>query len=274
MKRSKWLWRSIAIVSTAATLLLLAGFVYATDLVLNPRTINVSQEEQRPELENAVPELGDREQIQVVALGDSLTRGTGDSTGGGYVRNTIELLQQKWDKPVELANNLAIKGLRADELAAMLAEDAGVRYAIKGADLILFSIGGNDLFQFANEGASSDEAVLGIDPEQAKLRLEDGLARLQQVIGLLDELAPDARVVYVGLYNPFYDVVELRQGSVIVQEWNSEAHRMLLEHPNMGMVPTFDLFEQSIGEHLSTDHFHPNTVGYVRIAERIAQAVR
>ena len=109
--------------------------------------------------------------------------------------------------------------------------------------------------------------------EQVEKGLEEGLKRLDNVLSELHRINPDARIIYIGLYNPFFDVEELRDGSLQVQKWNERAYEMLHEYSNMTMVPTFDLFEERIGSYLSSDHFHPNHEGYKQIAQRVVQAL-
>jgi lysophospholipase L1-like esterase len=57
----------------------------------------------------------DKKELYITSLGDSLTKGTGDSTGEGYVARVIQALSKQMDKPIHLVNNLAINGLRADQ---------------------------------------------------------------------------------------------------------------------------------------------------------------
>jgi lysophospholipase L1-like esterase len=82
-------------------------------------------------------------------------------------------------------------------------------------------------------------------------------------------------MVYVGLYNPFYDVDSLRvPASSVIQQWNAYAHKLAAADGNATVVPTYDLFESDIGRYLSSDHFHPNEAGYARMAARIVQALQ
>ena len=90
---------------------------------------------------------------------------------------------------------------------------------------------------------------------------------------LLHEINPNAHIVYLELYNPFYDIKELRDGSLEVQNWNEQAYALAHAYPNMTLIPTFDLFERTISSYLSSDHFHPNHDGYAQIAARIVQSL-
>jgi len=277
MKRGTLLWRTIGLVSLVSTLLFLCGFVIALKDMLAPG-------ERTPFIADTGVEsgsgLGAAQEIRITALGDSLTKGTGDSKGEGYVKQAVRLMKDKYNKPVKLINNLAINGLRADQLNDKLAGDKGVRLAISEADVVLMTIGGNDLFQYA-QGRGEDDGDTQrsagsngeLSLEELQVNMTEGVKRLERTIGLLHEINPDARVIYVGLYNPFYDVQELRDGSLQVQDWNRQAYAIIHRYPNMRLVPTFDLFEANIGRYLSSDHFHPNHEGYAAIAERIVQTL-
>lgn len=270
--RSSALWRTISLTALISTLLLLFGFGYSVKDMLWPKKDNYVGEEVTP----ALPEqtsLGASKEIRITAIGDSLTKGTGDATGDGYVKQLIPLLQKKFPNvPVKLNNNLAINGLRADQLAHLLKTDKGYRYSLAQANLIVFTIGGNDLFQIAN-GQSANEATGELNLDKLKSELPTGISRLKTVVELLHEINPNAHIVYIGLYNPFFDLKDLRDGSLEVQNWNQQAYMLAHVYPNMILIPTFDLFERTITGYLSSDHFHPNHDGYAQIASRIVQSL-
>ncbi|MFD0713621.1 GDSL-type esterase/lipase family protein [Paenibacillus sp. GCM10027626] len=265
------LWRGVSIAAVLSTLLMLTGFAYAVKDMLWPQASSYSGDLSSTTTEEQ-GRLATSDTIRVTAIGDSLTKGTGDATGEGYVKQVIAMLSDKLDKKVQLTNNLAINGMRADRLAELLKGDKGYHYALSQSDLILFTIGGNDLFQLA-AGTNASSAAGVVDLAQLKERLADGLKRFETVTQELAEINPDAKIVYVGLYNPFYDLQELREGSLTIQQWNEQAYAMVHRYPNMMMVPTFDLFEATISDYLSSDHFHPNHEGYAQIAARIVQAL-
>jgi lysophospholipase L1-like esterase len=253
-------------------MLLLAGFGYAVKDMLYPKGASYAGSESFPALP-ANGKLSDAKEISVTAVGDSLTKGTGDATGDGYVKQVIGLLRKKYpDATVRLNNNLAINGMKAERLAQLLATDKGYRYALMQANVILFTIGGNDLFQIA-AGHSASQATSNLDLNKLKAELPQGLAQLEKVTKQLHAINPNAHIVYVGLYNPFYDIADFRSGSLQIQQWNEQAYAQLHRYTNMTMVPTFDLFENTIGRYLSSDHFHPNHNGYAQIAARIVQSL-
>lgn len=270
MKSSHWLWRVLGLATLACLIALVVGFGWALRDAWYPH-----EGLALPETPETTTKTGgawaDKPELFVTSLGDSLTYGIGDPTERGYVKRVTDRLSDVLSKPVTLVNNLAINGAQTKHLMEKF-EETGFKYAIAKADIILFTIGGNDLFQVAQEGGSIAEGG-DISPELLEERLPEVTPGLKQVFEKLRELNATARIVYVGLYNPFYDLTEMRSGSDIVAEWNASAYSFAQADGNATVVPTYDLFETNVTKYLSQDHFHPNAEGYDRIAERIMQAL-
>ncbi|MDN4601890.1 GDSL-type esterase/lipase family protein [Paenibacillus sp. F6_3S_P_1C] len=265
-----WIWRTISTVSILTTLLLLFGFGYAIKDVIFPKgdaQLGTGQQTTTPAKENgeSTPAVNDGK-IRMAVIGDSLARGTGDDEGLGFVRRAGNLLKdQGYD--VQVLNNLGVNGLRTDALLNKL-DEQGVRYVLQQSNFILLSIGANDLFQggqvLQGEDVPTAETLVAALPETSK--------RLQEILKKVKEINPDAQIAYIGLYNPFSDVKELKEpGNAVVAAWNDAAMQVLNNEDKMTLVPTFDLFENHLGQYLSSDHFHPNGEGYEQIAVRIAQ---
>lgn len=265
-----WIWRTVSTVSILATLLLLFGFGYAIKDVIFPEgdsALTTGQEATAPSKDiEGKPAVVEDGKIRMAVIGDSLARGTGDDEGLGFVRRAGNLLKDK-GYDVQVLNNLGVNGLRTDALLEKL-DEQGVRYVLQQSNFILLSIGANDLFQ-------GGQVLQGEDPptaEQLAAALPETSKRLQEILKKVKEINPDAQVAYIGLYNPFGDVKELEKpGNAVVAAWNDAALAILNNEDKMTLVPTFDLFENHLGEYLSSDHFHPNGQGYEQIAVRIAQ---
>ncbi|WP_054958573.1 GDSL-type esterase/lipase family protein [Paenibacillus dakarensis] len=291
MNSSKWIWRITASVSFVITIVLIIGFIYAVKDINSSKssaangassgaaeekggtavdTPKSSEQETEPKDLKVLPPLPDK--IKITAIGDSLAKGTGDSTGSGFVRRAIQNLNDSGRKS-ELLNNLAINGLTTEGLISKL-EEKGVQYALKQADLILLSIGGNDLFQGSRLMENAKAGKEELDPKQLMNELPQATKRLTQILDQIRVVNPDARVIYVGLYHPFADIKELLlPGNVAVSTWNHAAQQVVNRDSNMVVVPTFDLFQGKLDVYLSSDHFHPNDKGYEAIADRIAQGI-
>ncbi|ETT57958.1 G-D-S-L family lipolytic protein [Paenibacillus sp. FSL R7-277] len=306
MKDSKWTWRTVSLVSILATLLLITGFVYAVGDILNPKGEQFLSS--LPQ-ETAAPTAAADDEYKILALGDSLAKGTGDNSGQGFVKRTVDALSANGGK-AELLGNMGINGLTTAALQSKLQEE-GVQYALRQANVILISIGGNDLFrgsdilgtggssgQVAASAKPSEQAVPqsteapannkvegttpvptasagDLTPESLLSALPGAAKRLGSILDTVAEVNPQAQVYYIGLYNPFGDIEGLLiPGNQAVTAWNNAAMDMINRHQNMTLVPTFDLFDRHLAKYLSNDHFHPNGDGYQRMSERIVQAVR
>lgn len=269
MKSSRLSWGIVGISALLSTLLLLFGLVYALNDVVNPSAAHTG-EELSEDKEPLRDETGD-DRIRIVALGDSLTKGTGDRTGTGYVGHLKEKLAEATGKPVYVINNLAVNGYRTDQLLADLNDKRSVAETVKQADVVVFTIGGNDLFKFVREELDITSAQL--DPGELFRSIPEPSERLQQILERLNEINPQATIVYIGLFNPFLDLDNTRTTSLAIARWNEKAFETIHAYPNMILVPTADLFQQNLTDYLYSDHFHPNQQGYERMAERVVQAL-
>lgn len=274
MKSSQLLWRAAGITALLATLLFLSGFVYAVQNILNPSGDSSITAPSHEGLTEANPVL-DKTRVQILGLGDSLTKGVGDPTGEGYIGKVERMIEDDSDKDVYVWN-YAVSGSRTDQLLELItAENSEVRQSVQKADLVLLTIGGNDLFQLGLgqvDAANPDSAE--IDFENAAVRMPEAVDRLEKILSELAGLNPETRIIYLGLYHPFLNFDHDRLGSVLIQEWNSRAIELSNRYPNLTVVPTYDLFQTYLSKYLSDDHFHPNGEGYERMAERVMQVLQ
>lgn len=267
MRSTRLLWRSAWMAALAATVLLLSGFVYAVhDLIYPAPSTAVPSREAAPSADPL-----SQNKIQIAALGDSLTKGMGDASGRGYVQDVRQLLAKDSGKPAYVISNLGVSGYRTDQMLADLNTKPFLTDLLKRANLILLTIGGNDLFNLAQQELN---LTTDINPEALLQRLPAGVKRLDSILTKLARINPNARIIYVGLYNPFLDTDKTGKSSDVIHRWNYEAALIADRYPNVTVVPTFDLFEKDHTKYLYTDHFHPNQQGYLRIAERIAQVLK
>jgi len=248
-------------ISILCTLIFTGGLGWALKSYLFESQKVVEQPQRQEHLSEKRPQKDGK---FILALGDSLTRGTGDPTGKGYIGQLIDELQRKSNEKITLSN-LGIKGQTSAQLLSQINEKEIQRQATE-ADYILLTIGGNDLFQQGHTLVDPSPAV--IEPLE-----RDYLQNLREILQQLRSLNKDATIFMVGLYNPFGYLDKTLHTSQIVRKWNYQSSEVCADFPLTVYVPTFDLFQLKAEDYLYTDKFHPNQEGYRLIAERVASLI-
>ncbi|MCC2498616.1 SGNH/GDSL hydrolase family protein [Bacillus paranthracis] len=249
----------ILLITIASFCLFAYGFVSGVNDVLNPKASNLIKK-----TDVVAKEKKKTGTLQIVSLGDSLTRGVGDKEGIGYVGRMKEDLQKDYKQKIALTN-LAVSGAKMPDLLKQF-ESNGAQYSIKQADVIVLTIGGNDLFP-------GWESLGKIDLETYRPDTETFQNEAKKIIEEIRKLNTDSPIFWLGLYNPFEDVEDLKGSSNIVVDWNASLEKLALNDKNVYITPTFDLFQNRGKDLLYSDHFHPNEVGYTYMAERLVQNV-
>ncbi|HDR4371637.1 TPA: SGNH/GDSL hydrolase family protein [Bacillus cereus] len=249
----------ILLITIASFCLFAYGFVSGVNDVLNPKASNLIKK-----TDVVAKEKKKTGTLQIVSLGDSLTRGVGDKEGIGYVGRMKEDLQKDYKQKIALTN-LAVSGAKMPDLLKQI-ESNGAQYSIKQADVIVLTIGGNDLFP-------GWESLGKIDLETYRPDTETFQNEAKKIIEEIRKLNTDSPIFWLGLYNPFEDVEDLKGSSNIVVDWNASLEKLALNDKNVYITPTFDLFQNRGKDLLYSDHFHPNEVGYTYMTERLVQNV-
>lgn len=202
--------------------------------------------------------------ISVVSVGDSLTQGVGDIQDlGGY----IPYLQAKMEgsKLVSTANfqNFGVRGNRSDQLLERLKQEK-VKVAIRDADLVIITIGGNDVMQvFKNN-------MMGLELNKFIQAANDYSKRLGEILNTIRQYNNDTGIVLIGIYNPFMKwFADIKEMNEIVENWNETSSQEMAQFDHSLFVPVADIFENNEESLLYTDYFHPNNRGYELIAERV-----
>lgn len=238
---------------------LLAAFVFATGFVMVLGG-KVGEPVSLPTISKPAPAIPDGE-IRTMIIGDSLARGTGDETGlgiAGRFDSELDRLKIKKQKTV----SLAINGARTTDLLKQL-EGANIRRLIGESNIVIVSIGGNDLF-------GDSESRDGAPPNPEKV-MDTVMGRVEQAIKVVRDANPRARIFVIGLYNPFGGSEYGKLASVYVNRWNARLTGRFENDPNLTIVQTSDLFSHH--DRLSFDRFHPGGEGYRLIARRIADSI-
>lgn len=206
--------------------------------------------------------------IHVVGLGDSLTEGIGDELklGGYFGRVTTAMNDWSGVETVE-AENLAKKGKRSDQLLKQL-EDPDVQAQIKEANVVLLTIGGNDVMKIVKRDLFQLKVSAFYD------ELKQFEKRLDEVFAILRGLNGDAIIVMGGLYNPLSIVTEeTAELEEIMADWNEAIEVRTVLDGKACFVPVNDLFYSNENMVYHTDFFHPNAKGYVQMADRYIESI-
>jgi lysophospholipase L1-like esterase len=202
-----------------------------------------------------------RELVAPLILGDSLARGAGDERGLGIGGRLDAELRSRGVR-ARRTYNLGVNGARTADLLRQL-ESPNVQQMLREANVIVVSIGGNDLW-----GGNNWRTAAPDNPDEV---MSGVLGRVETAVERIRAVNPRARIFFIGLYNPFVATPEGASLTSHVNRWNAR----LLEHfgndPNFTLVATADLFSHR--DRLALDRFHPGGEGYALIARRIAESV-
>jgi lysophospholipase L1-like esterase len=204
------------------------------------------------------------DQWSIAALGDSLTRGIGDSDGVGYVGVLRNFLAESKNGEVQLTN-LSVSGATSDDLVKQLSNQGALR-VVAQANLIVMTIGGNDLFHGAGDLQEIDLEMIGSGRDQY-------LANLKKVMSTIRAVNAEAPIYLLGLYNPFGNLEQSVSTTKIVMEWNFETQLLTASFDDIIFVPVADIFQGQLENLLYNDHFHPNHEGYRLIGNRLTALI-
>lgn len=198
--------------------------------------------------------------LYIVGLGDSLTKGTGDpEKRGGYLRFLKERLYSLDHVQSIKVANYGKKGLHSGQLFEVVSQ---YEKSFEKADLIIISIGGNDILKTVRDHFFSLSYSL-FEEEQLKFSL-----RIAKLIDDIRSINNEAFIIFVGLYNPFSNVRTFPEIKHVIQLWNEGLKSVISGYEHTKFVEISDLFE-ACENLLHVDRFHPNGYGYALIARRI-----
>lgn len=255
----RMVWPLMLILSVGLVLLFIGGLA---------ATLQITGAEGMPE-ESLVPEVPSEEVeeektgYQLVLIGDSLATGIGDEVGQSLGERYVELVEADTEAGLWEVVDLSEPGSKTGDWVVRL-EERSVQEALRNADLIFLSIGGNNL-----KGIVQATALVGLVEYQETL--SQYLSDFEEIMAMLEEVNPTAKVVVLGLYNPYGEAIGEEKIQLLL-EWNAETELRVVG-ANRVYVPLFDLFQFNREAYLFLDEFHPNEEGYQAIVRRIFEVV-
>ncbi|ANB60324.1 GDSL-type esterase/lipase family protein [Anoxybacteroides amylolyticum] len=197
--------------------------------------------------------------VHIVALGDSLTEGVGDTNGGYVVDVKEKLLQHKAVRSV-MVTNLGKRGLRISQLDKVITKH---EQSMKDADMIFITIGGNDVMEIVRSHLFDLTYSLFVQKQKTFAQ------KLDHLIWKLRSLNRNATIVLIGLYNPFANSLQtIPEIDDVIVMWNKGSRDVLSRYERTMFVDVKDIFDDR-DDLLYDDQFHPNEQGYAFIAMRV-----
>ncbi|QIL46620.1 lipase [Vagococcus coleopterorum] len=236
--------------------------------------------------------------VEFVAIGDSLTEGVGDTTEeGGYVPLLKKALIEETVLKSVGTENFGKKGDTTKQIIDRIGSDLGIQKAIKSADFITLTVGGNDLMAVITK-----ELTNHLDKETFVEPGKKYIADLTELYEMIRQFNPNAPIYQLGIYNPFNlsfsDISEFKD---IVTNWDKQAQAAMEKQKNIHFVEineelsngrndlkedtkkegnsqefSIDTLkeEETKNNLISTeDNFHPNNLGYQLIANRFKEVI-
>ncbi|MGB6179034.1 GDSL-type esterase/lipase family protein [Carnobacterium sp.] len=223
--------------------------------------------------------------INFLAIGDSLTKGVGDSTqNGGYVPLVADQLRDTPGIDNVTTTNYGVTGERSDEILERIEQQQELQTDIKKADIIVLTAGGNDLIQTVKK------EKLGINEESFLKPEKNYKENLSSILKIIKEQNQTAEIYVFGLYNPYSSIFpEMTEMKDILLSWNSATESIAKKNKAtyFSLSHLFNGDEKSVvsktgnsSEETDTsaflyeeDLFHPNDKGYQLIANELYRVI-
>ena len=264
----KIIWIMFLLITVIFTAVFLGGFIIS----INITSSNIDDEGVQEEpLEGAVTdqeimdnEIGEDDSQEgdmftILILGDSIGAGVGDDTGLGLGKGYGKLIEKDISREI-IVVNLAQPGAEISDMMKVLDDDETIRI-ISSADIVLISIGGNDVNHLMNSRSQ-------VSTSNYEETLESYLENLGKAIAFINENNSDVQRAIIGLYNPYGDEVDEETREMLLN-WNYRTELLISSYPNSVYIPIHDLFKYNLDEYLTIDDFHPSADGYNAIVERL-----
>ncbi|MEE6657192.1 SGNH/GDSL hydrolase family protein [Pediococcus acidilactici] len=249
-------------------------------------------------------------QVKILALGDSLTQGVGDTQDkDGYQKRLKKQIVQNQLAGKATVYDEGVSGERSDEILHRLQSTKRIQKEAAKSDVLVVTAGGNDLFQNLQKNVSESESQIQVRVNKVSLEYQNNLRKIFEIARKNN---PKIKIVMVGIYNPFYvyfpNVTSISQA---VSTFNTTAKATIDEFDDAAFVnidalskgqfttkqQIKKLKKQSTEDNIAVveksrvearkvdskeknaylsdeDHFHPNDKGYDMMTNKIKSALQ
>jgi|SRR6056297_141569 len=257
---NKIIWPILSFISISLVIVFIIGFVFSINIDKgNPEDL-IQVIDKKDDFLNTSNESNPEEDkiLNILVMGDSIGFGIGDETNKGIGKGYKELISKEESKDIEVAN-ISVPGDESDELLNLIENKQNDSIILK-ADIIIISIGGNDINSIEYEDA------LSLDVNFKEI-LKAYKENLEKIINQIREINTEAQLAIIGLYDPYSK--EESQKTRLLLEWNYETGLIANLNYKIAYVPTYELFKYHLDSYLSADEFHPSSKGYQAIVEEL-----
>jgi lysophospholipase L1-like esterase len=260
----KIIWFSILLLSLIGIIILSAGFYQALTITGQPSQIRAVPIVRNDAGENPGVSLPKKNNsVSLLIIGDSIAKGTGDETGKGLSFYLRDYLKNQTPKEVE-ANTIGIDGLQTNGLLELVYGEK-LKPALAAADLLLISIGGNDLRQIRRlKDMARDDGF--------QKTFDSYVTGLTSILKTIRRTNVDALIIFIGLYYP--SVQDISPDDIrLLLAWNEGTQKIIEQERRAIFIPTYDLFKLNVSKYVALDALHPNAAGYQALANRISKNI-
>lgn len=234
-------WKLILLLSIISTVTLITGFLTALSISSAPPKEITHTDIEPPKETNEL----NSNLYNILVLGDSLAKGTGDEKGLGFSGYFSDYWKSKTSKEIKI-NNLAVNGDVSSGLLNIVQNPQNISY-IKGSSMIFISIGGNEISKLKNMDITSSTTKIK--------NIEDTyLSNLKATFKIIRDNNPSSMVIFIGLYNPFGKDLTPDKVSIL-NDWNYQSQQLVSLDSNAIFIPTYDLFKYNLQNYLTVDNF-------------------
>lgn len=205
--------------------------------------------------------INEMNSCEILVMGDSLAKGTGDVSGKGFSGYFIDNYKLKSSKTINV-KNIAVNGAISSGLLNIVQTSQTKKY-IKNSNIIFISIGGNDITQFT----TADSTAIA---DKFNVTKSNYLKNLSLILKTIRSNNTNCKIIFIGLYNPFENYIGDEQLELL-NSWNHSTEELLSQYSNSVFIPTYELFKGNLKNYLAMDGFHPNGTGYQAISQKVLQ---